>query len=685
MPRTDTCLAKMMGGKHYLNIQVDHEVGLDLKTLSCFSMAAPSQSARDSAIGSPRSQRSVRKDLSTPLPEQQSVSAPALRAADENALNIDSVVLDSGTAQQPHTPGSSRITSSSKGFAKLSQLAKKVMRKPSIGDSQRRAEEGRPSASARGFSPLGASPAGSSSHTIHDTDAYEGTTAVSHENHGALTIAQTFGSPIYVEPKPTNDYAKMESPRASIVSFNSYIHRVRQFFHELNDLPWVAERVTVDYIPGAERDRRRPRVNRPTSWYGNTPHSRRHSLFSDSLSPTSQPSQARLPPPTPLHAPALYRSISAQQEHPQTTPPQPNVSWQTIDPNNPSDAPYAIVVPSNWSFHQPLPLNYIEPTGPIQQSQSGIRSSPEPQQTANPSPTIPQQPASTWSYPGRPTDGFQRFVPIGETYPTGYVPYEQVESVEAAYQDRRIHPRPQDFAPQDPVPQPSLAGTDAAQTPHGGFGIDAPQTARGLDEPFTTSLGQAGSASLPVSSVQTPYNPNDQPSIIAPIPREASWSTAPPPVAVLADAEATPRATVVSLGSPRNPPSAAASRTTRRSHGRAPSVHTVQSGNSTPSVASSHASRVPSAANQTQTRSRPPSLAPSHVSRPPSAAAPAMTQTPNRPPSAALSHASRAPSARASQSRPVSVARSHASGTPPAGTHTPGPMQFPQPVIPPLA
>ncbi|KAG6888908.1 hypothetical protein C0992_007147, partial [Termitomyces sp. T32_za158] len=677
-------------------------------------------SARGSAIDSPRSQRSVLQDPSTTPLAQQVISTPALHAADENAMNADSVVLGSGTApQRPRISGSSGNTSSSTRFSRLGQLAKRAMGRNSTNDP-------RPLASARGLSPPAVSPAGSPSQTIHDTDPYEGTTVVNHDNFEALPI----GSPIYVEPKLTNDYAKMESPRASIVSFNSYIHRFRQFFLELNDLPWVAERVTVDYIPGADRDRRRPRVlQRPISWYGNTPHSRRPSLFSDDSSPTSQPPQVQLPPRTSMQPPALYRSISAQQEFPPASLPQPDVSWEILDPANPSNAPYATVVPANWSLHQPIPLDHLESAIPIQPPQPGLYPPTEPQPTANhPQPTIPQQPASTWSYPGIPTDEYQQFVTVGETFPTGYVPYAHAESVEAAYQDRRIHPRHQDFAPQGSVPQqsvPSSAGTGAAQTVQDGFDMEAPQTARSMNEPFTTSSGQAGGASLPASSVRTPYDPIAQPPVVAPTPRQ-SWSAASAPGAVLANAETTARETVVSPESPRNPPSVAASRasrTTQRSQGRAPSVRTVQNVDRSPSVVPSHASRAPSRAasqtqaqsrppslapshvsrppsvpsshasrvqvqsdpNQTQARSRPPSRAPSHASRPPSVPAPAMTETPNRPPSAALSHASQARSARTSQSRPVSVAPSHARRTPSAGTRTPEPMRFPQPVIPPAA
>ncbi|KAG6861569.1 hypothetical protein C0995_014865 [Termitomyces sp. Mi166 len=635
-------------------------------------MAAPSQPSHVSATGSPRSRHSVHEGPSTSaIPEERYSSIAALHATDRNVSTVDPTVLDSGIAAAQQSPvlGSSR---GSKRFSsRLSQLAKRALGKPSIDNPERRAEEGRPLDSARGISPAALSPAESSSQSIYDT--FEGTTAVGHDNYEPLPVVQTIGSPVYIEPKPTKDYAKMEKSRVSIVSFNSYVHRVKQFLRELNDLPWVAERVTVDYIPGESKGRRQarvPRLQRPLSWYGNTPHTRRPSLFSDSTSPTSQLPQVQLPAQdqfAALQFPPLDRSLPAQQsppaqqELPRAPTLQQEVLWEIIDPNNPSDVPYATVVPANWSIHHPVPPNPPQPTMPTQEPQPRPHPPPEPQPVANPPSTILQQP-----------DGYQRFASFGETYPTGYVPPELVESIEAAaeYQDRRIHPRSQDLPPQNPAPQqsgPTSTSTTTSATQEGqdGFRAGAPQTVRGLEEPFTTSLGGANN-SLPASSAPTPYNPT-QPPVVTPIPRVASGSAVPTPPA---NVQPIPRVTIASFASPGRPPSAAPSRGSRTSqHSRG--AASVQSENRPPSAARSHASR-----------------APSHLSRASSASAgPAMSQTPNRPPSVALGHASRAPSARASQSRPPSVAPSHVSRVPSAasGAHTPRPIQHPQPVSPPAA
>lgn len=137
-----------------------------------------------------------------------------------------------------------------------------------------------------------------SSETAHETletdDTHDGeTTAVDHE---MPPVVPELGSPVYIEPQPGSDYAKMEgAPSVSNASFASYMSRVQKFFHDINELPWVAERVTVDYIPGESRRHRaplRPVVRPVLSWYGGRPHSGHPGpvdLFSESSSGSSSP------------------------------------------------------------------------------------------------------------------------------------------------------------------------------------------------------------------------------------------------------------------------------------------------------------------------------------------------------------------------------------------------------------
>jgi len=134
-----------------------------------------------------------------------------------------------------------------------------------------------------------------SSETLHESleTAEAETTAFDHD---------IYYSPVLAEPQPASDYAKMDSPTppASDVSFNSYVARFQRFIRDLNDLPWVADRVTVDYIPGQSKRRARPRpTHRPImSWYNE--HARRQHLSVDLLSsgsPSSPYSTSLAPVP----------------------------------------------------------------------------------------------------------------------------------------------------------------------------------------------------------------------------------------------------------------------------------------------------------------------------------------------------------------------------------------------------
>lgn len=75
-------------------------------------------------------------------------------------------------------------------------------------------------------------------------------------------------SPEAVDLRPSSDYDKMESPlrSPSELSLNSRFLRLGQFFQDLYDLPWVATRITADYIPG-EQSRARYGRRAQTTWY----------------------------------------------------------------------------------------------------------------------------------------------------------------------------------------------------------------------------------------------------------------------------------------------------------------------------------------------------------------------------------------------------------------------------------
>ncbi|KAF9232524.1 hypothetical protein BU15DRAFT_67394 [Melanogaster broomeanus] len=108
-------------------------------------------------------------------------------------------------------------------------------------------------------------------------------------------------SPILAEPRPSADFAKMESPirPPPAESVASQLARVRRFFRDLNGLPWIASRDISDvYRPGQSALRRRySRPRESKSWY--TPrNSRTLDLFAGpSTTGLLAPTQ-----PTPVHA-----------------------------------------------------------------------------------------------------------------------------------------------------------------------------------------------------------------------------------------------------------------------------------------------------------------------------------------------------------------------------------------------
>lgn len=223
-----------------------------------------------------------------------------------------------------------------------------------------------------------------SSETAHETpetvDTHGGTTVVEHET---LPAPMVMGSPIYVEPQPGSDYAKMDSPRRSAASFGSYMSRVQKFFHDINELPWVADRVTVDYFPGQNRRRERPvQTLRPvTSWYNAHPEH---------------------PPPSDLFS---------------ASPPMVTFQFQRAN-EPPSNAPFAGVIYPSGSAAPATPAAY----GPAR----GLDHN-----------TYPMAMVSSY-----PASAHQRH-PSAPVYPHGYVPYQQQGAATAHYPELSVHvPQP---------------------------------------------------------------------------------------------------------------------------------------------------------------------------------------------------------------------------------------------------
>ncbi|KAI0929601.1 hypothetical protein AcV7_005090 [Taiwanofungus camphoratus] len=107
-------------------------------------------------------------------------------------------------------------------------------------------------------------------HNPHDHA--DGETTVGHQDN--LHPPASVSSPVPVDPLPTADYAKMESPvRVSPPddSISAHITRVRKFITELRELPWFSIPVTSEYFP-AESSRARDPKTKSVSWYSTRSH-----------------------------------------------------------------------------------------------------------------------------------------------------------------------------------------------------------------------------------------------------------------------------------------------------------------------------------------------------------------------------------------------------------------------------
>ena len=147
-----------------------------------------------------------------------------------------------------------------------------------------------------------------------------------HHSVEAITIPQTFhpspqitATPILMEPQPSADFAKMESPIRPPPEepIASQVARIRRVLRELKGLPWISPaRISNEYIPGQGERRRyscqRPPKN-PKSWY-----SQRNKGTLDLLSSPSAPvTSGRIPEhvqnsqPAPSPAPYVMSASSA--------------------------------------------------------------------------------------------------------------------------------------------------------------------------------------------------------------------------------------------------------------------------------------------------------------------------------------------------------------------------------------
>ncbi|KIY69325.1 hypothetical protein CYLTODRAFT_420826 [Cylindrobasidium torrendii FP15055 ss-10] len=184
---------------------------------------------------------------------------------------------------------------------------------------------------------------------LPDPDPLDGTTAQDHYDPSEEVYISNTGGPIHTSPEFLRgpDYAKMEVPHshshhlpAGSYTFKGFLSRIAGFLCELNDLPWMADRVTADFVPGKSVHRlstepvprpvsyassKTPRI--PSQWYGEM-DSIDLTRSTGMTSPKQQPAYAGVQPQT-MHT-AMHMAPSSDQPSP------PSANWTAITTTAPS-------------------------------------------------------------------------------------------------------------------------------------------------------------------------------------------------------------------------------------------------------------------------------------------------------------------------------------------------------------
>jgi len=297
---------------------------------------------------------------------------------DDFVVDPNSPYLESLPTSTAHTP--TAPDRDNKRLGRFATLVKRVMsidrEKRAVSGSTRTEKMGLPTHRARTVNghPLQPAPSAGryastatssdTAYSPHETDDnYDGTTATDHQ---MLSFGSVHGSPVSVELQPGSDYAKMDTPPSSTGSINtlaSYMTRVQKFFRDINELPWVAERVTVDYVPGQSNRHRAPLphrvLHRPTSWYGNRPGLGNPSTFtidpsSDSSSKQSPVLPARAMTAAPLQTVPLAATAQPPTKYPRPMRPPSGRKWNPTYPTGyvpPEEAASMAARYPGLSFH----------------------------------------------------------------------------------------------------------------------------------------------------------------------------------------------------------------------------------------------------------------------------------------------------------------------------------------------
>ncbi|PIL25469.1 hypothetical protein GSI_13359 [Ganoderma sinense ZZ0214-1] len=214
---------------------------------------------------------------------------------------------------------------------------------------------------------------------------------------------------ILADPELASDYVKMEPPSSPPDdSFSAHFTRVANFFQELKNLPWVSDRVAVDYRPMRSSRACVGKAKESGSWYN-----RKQDVDLLAGGPTSP-----LQPPTRMRThsvPSSHMSMHSatatrtyhRQHHPDGTP----LSYMTSPLSMPSPG-----ASSHGHGQHPMSFSYyFAPPQPLYVYTPSMNSQLQTvaEGTPGPSPAMSQLPQAlpVYMFPGPPPRVFQSPVP----------------------------------------------------------------------------------------------------------------------------------------------------------------------------------------------------------------------------------------------------------------------------------
>ena len=222
---------------------------------------------------------------------------------------------------------------------------------------------------------------------------------------------------ILAEPELASDYVKMEAPVGPPDdSFSAHFTRVANFFQELKNLPWVSDRVAIDYRPMRSSRACVGKAKESGSWYN-----RKHDVdllaggpASPRLPPTRMRSNSGPSSHTSVHSATATRTYH-HHHHPDRTP----LSYMTSPLSMPSPG-----ASSHGQGQHPMSFSYyFAPPQPLYVYTPSMNSQLQTvaEGTPGPSPPMSQVPQAlpVYMFPGPPPRIFQSPVPpSASTSPT---------------------------------------------------------------------------------------------------------------------------------------------------------------------------------------------------------------------------------------------------------------------------